>query len=127
MKARNRQLEKYYRSIRSWLPCSRKLKKKLLSQIRSNISAYVEEHPSAAFSDIQQRFGKPQQIAATYVNELETQELLRDLRVRKKIVRIVAACATTIIVMWGATVITALIDNHYTKDGFMIVYTEAIN
>lgn len=118
MKERNRQLKKYYRSVRSWLPCSRKLKNRILGQIGENISAYLEDHPSAAFADIQQRFGGPQQIAAAYVEEMDSAELLRDLRVHNRIVRIVIACAAAVIVIWGASVTVAVIEHKNAVNGY---------
>lgn len=124
MKERNMQLKRYYRSIRSWLPCSRRLKKKVLDGIQGNISAYLEENPAADLASIEQRFGKPQQIAGACVEEMGSQELMRDLRVRRKIVSIVMACATAVIIIWTAFVTIALIDNVNAENGYIDIKIE---
>ena len=114
----NKHLNKYCRSIRSWLPCSGKLKKQILEEIRSNISAYLEEAPSADYNALVQRFGSPQQIAATYVDELSTNELLHDLRIRKRIVNIVFTCAAIFLTIWFSFTTIALIDNQNSAHGY---------
>ena len=114
----NKHLNKYCRSIRSWLPCSGKLKKQILEEIRSNVSAYLEEAPSADYNALVQRFGSPQQIAATYVDELSTNELLHDLRIRKRIVNIVFTCAALILTIWVGIVTIAMIDNQNSDNSY---------
>ena len=118
MNSLEKALKQYYRQVRSWLPCSRKLKKHILEQIDHSISAYLHEHPAAKITDIKTRFGEPEEIAAAHVDELGTAELLRDLRVRKKIVTIIAACAAVLILMWASAVTYALIDRHAAVNGY---------
>ena len=126
MRSLNRSLKQYYRQVRRWLPCSRKLKKQILAQIESSISAYLQEHPSADIAEIKARFGEPQQIAAAHVDELDTADLLRDLRVKRKVVGIVATCAAAVILMWGAVVGVALIDDFKAENGIFDVLVEDI-
>ena len=114
----NKHLNKYCRSIRSWLPCSGKLKKQILEEIRSNVSAYLEEAPSTDYNALVQRFGSPRQIAATYVDELSTNELLHDLRIRKRIVNIVFTCAALILTIWVGIVTIAMIDNQNSDNSY---------
>ena len=60
-------LRQYYREIRSYLPCSRKHKDRILNEIRTNILQYLEENPEVDFAGIQAHFGSPKTIAAAYV------------------------------------------------------------
>ena len=125
MSSLNRSLKHYYRQIRSWLPCSRKLKKQILAQIESSISAYLQEHPSADIAEIKARFGEPQQIAAAHVDELGASDLLRDLRVKRKVVGIIATFAAALVILWATAVTIAVIDAHMAlHDDFIVVYTD---
>ena len=53
------------------------------------------------------RFGSPKRIAASYLEELEGQELVQHLRVRKKIVQVMALAALAIVLLWACVVYSA--------------------
>ena len=95
-----RSLAGYYREIRSWLPCSGKQKDLILSRFRDSVQAYLEDHPTADFAQIRRRFGNPDEIAGSYVEEMGTLELLRIMRIRRRIVAIVAGTAAVILLTW---------------------------
>lgn len=117
MKAQNKKLKKYYRSIRSWLPCSGKLKKKILGEIHSTIETYQAENPDADFADIEKRYGSPKQIAASYIDEMETGELLWDLRIRRRVVRTVTAAVAAAVILWTVALRFALIQESDSDRG----------
>ena len=96
----NRDIKRYLREVRSWLPCSNKLKKGILDKILGNVSAFCEEHPEAGYDEIVARFGTPYQIASAYVDEMDTGELLKNLRIKRKVVRVVATVSAAIIATW---------------------------
>lgn len=122
----NKHLNKYCRSIRSWLPCSGKLKKQILEEIRSNVSAYLEEAPSADYNALVQRFGSPQQIAATYVDEISTAELLHSLRIRKRILTITAATLAAAFFVWTTFVAVTISDEIKSENGYITFEIEDI-
>lgn len=104
----NRETRRYLRAIKGWLPCAGKMKRQMLGEIEANIDDFVGENPEVSYEDIVSRFGTPQQIASTYVDEAETGELLRMLRVRRKILTIIASVAVLITVLWAAGVAAEL-------------------
>lgn len=104
MNSRELALRRYYWTIRSYLPCSGKLKKQILMEIRTNISHYLEEFPEAEFSQIEGRFGTPQSIAAAYVDDMNTQELLRALRIRRRIVKFIICSLLLVLIAWAGAV-----------------------
>lgn len=79
-------LKRYYCTIRSFLPCSQKLKKRILDEIQNSVNGYLKDHPEANISEIEARFGEPKNIAAAYVDDMNTPELLHTLRVRRRII-----------------------------------------
>ena len=118
MRIRNRQARKYCRLVRSFLPCSVKQRRLILSEIKSNLSVYLEEKPSADFTEIENRFGKPGHIAAAYVDEMGTEELLKQFRIRKKIVTIICACAALALLIWSSVITIELIDHKKSDNGY---------
>ena len=79
-------LKRYYREIRSWLPVSSGQKNKIVGDLSSSIDAYLDTHPEADLQEIQAHFGNPSSIASAYVDNADTVDLLRDLRIRKRTV-----------------------------------------
>lgn len=100
MMSREALLKRYYRTIRSYLPCSRKLKKRILNEIQSSVNGYLEDHPEVNFSEIVARFGEPQNISAAYVDDMDTPELLHALRVRRKVITGIVVGVIAALLMW---------------------------
>lgn len=67
-----------------YLPCSRKLKSIILHEIKGKITSYREENPDADYPQIESHFGMPWTIAAAYVDDMNTEELIHTLHIRKK-------------------------------------------
>ncbi len=86
----SKNVERYLRQVRILLPCRRTARKLILDQVRSNLNQFVEDDPSADYESIVRRFGSPRQIAATYIDEMDTDELLSDLRIKHRIVGMVS-------------------------------------
>lgn len=117
----NVHLLRYLWEVREELPGSRKQRKQILSRVESSVRDFVTENPHADYAAITQRFGTPQQIAASYIEEMSTPELTQQLRIRKTIVRIVAVTALALVLLWAGVVLTALIRHIKDMDGYLIV------
>lgn len=102
-------LRRYFREIRRWLPCNRRQRKQIIGQIQVDVQNYLAQNPSSDFAQLQTVLGDPQTIAAAYVENADTAELLKSLRIRRRIVTIVTAAVTTILLLWAATVTWAVI------------------
>ncbi len=114
----NNQLKKYYRSIRRCLPCPGKLKNQIMDSIQVQVSTYLEETPAADFAAVEQRFGTPQQIAAAYIEEMTTPEILKKFKFKKTVITIVTAAAAIIVSIWLITVGIALHNEIKSADGY---------
>ena len=117
----NRQIHRYCRQIRGWLPCPAKEKNAILAQIKINIADYQNQNPDADFAAIAAHFGTPQSIASSYVDLMDTGELLRKLRIRRKITAIILILAAIILVTWTGTVIWATIREIINTNGYGII------
>lgn len=112
-------LKRYYRQVASWLPCGGRTKREMMARIRTTVDAYVQEHPATDFAAIQEHFGTPQQIAAAFVDEMGTEELLQRINYRNNIIKGFAILAATIILLWTSVVTVALINEYNSSGGHL--------
>ena len=107
-KEQNWYIRRYVRAVSTFLPCSGKRKKPWLADLRAQAESYVAEGGDAAA--LEQRFGTPQQMAFSYVDEMPTADLLADLHIRRRLV------AVTVIALAAALAIlaAALVWQQYT-------------
>ena len=113
----NKSVKKYLRRVRGWLPCTRRMKNDIMARIEDSLLSWAQENPNCDYPDIEARFGKPEKIAADYVDNLGTAELLKNLHIKKKIVTVVTAVAVTIALIWAVSVaivtVDAMLNTHY--------------
>lgn len=88
-------VERYVRAVSGFLPCSGKVKKPLLDALRAQAEEYIEGGGDAAA--LEQRLGTPQQVAAAWVDERDTSELLAELHIHRRIVMVVALAGALVI------------------------------
>lgn len=117
----NSAARRYLREIRGWLPCSRKLKRGILEKIGNTITEYLSGNPAASYTELTARFGTPQQIAASYVDEMGSGELLRDLRIKRKIMWVLVATAAVLIFLWAGLVVASYVDHTQNMNGYLVV------
>ena len=96
----DRQVRRYLRQVWNGLPCPKREKRRILSAINETLEDYLLENPNAQYEEIQARFGPPQQIAASYIGAMETQELMKRLRTRKRILGVTLTAAALLVAMW---------------------------
>lgn len=101
-------IRRYVRAVSTFLPCSGKRKKPWLADLRAQAESYIAEGDDAAA--LEQRFGTPQQMAFSYVDEMPTADLLAELHIRRRLV------AVTVIALAAALAIlaAALVWQQYT-------------
>lgn len=124
MTANNRKLRRYYRAVRSWLPCTRKLKKQIIGQLRSRVQNYLAQNPDVDITELQAEFGTPRTIAATYVENSDTEEILRGLRVRRRIAATVTAAAMIVLISWAAVVTWEVVKLQELPNSYIVVEVE---
>ena len=94
-------LKQYYRSVRKALPCSRKMKRQIVAQLKDGVNEYLATNQDADFWAVQNHFGTPQQIASGFVEDQSTSALLHKMSIKKKIVAIIAGTAAVAILLWA--------------------------
>ena len=121
MAKQNKQLKQYYQSIRASLPCPWKLKHKILSEIKSSVQNYLTEHPDAGIDDLEQQFGSPEQITASYLDEMDQQKLAANLKTNKRFIAIVAVGIAAALLMLAVTLGIMIYENHISNPGYIEV------
>ena len=107
MVKRNPHVRRYLREIQKIMPCRGKRGKGILVQVEASVREYAVENPDLNYKEIVARFGTPQQIAESWLDEMEKPELARQLRINKRIVGIASLLALTIVLLWAVVVISA--------------------
>lgn len=101
-------IRRYVRAVSGFLPCSGKRKKPWLADLRAQAESYVAEGGDAAA--LEQRFGTPQQMAFSYVDEMPTADLLAELHIRRRLVAVTAIALAAALAILAA----ALVWQQYT-------------
>ncbi len=117
----NRFAKKYLRRVRSVLPCSQKMKKRIMEQIRDEVSLFIADHPEADYNAVISRFGEPESIAASYVEGMGTADILKKFRIRKLVLSTIAIVLAFIVITWAVAVTCALYRNEAQDDGYAII------
>ena len=90
MNTAERAARRYYRKVRSWLPGG-KMRRYVMTQIRETVQEFVQEHPDA-------------DVAAAYVENMETAAVLKGLRIRRRVLFAVCATMLAILISWTVLV-----------------------
>lgn len=113
-----KEIEKYLSEIRNNLVCNRKLKKVIIEEIEGSVYDYTESKGVNDISEIYEHFGTPEEMARTYLSQVDPKKIRKATNVRKVvIIGVVAAIA--IFVTYLAL---AFMDGHKNTDGFVEYY-----
>ena len=115
-----RTIRRYCRAVGSYLPCARRQKRQLLRELRQRLEEYRDEHPEETSPE--ERFGTPQQVAAGYVDDMDTTELLQALRYRRRVITAVVSGILAALAVLTAALCVQLYDYHRSLDGWTEVY-----
>lgn len=86
-----------------------------------SIRDYISEGSCITYEQLVSRFGDPKRIAFTYVNELETDEIITEINISRKKVRILAITALVVIFMWAVVVGVSYYDHKKDANGYAVI------
>lgn len=110
-------IHRYCRAVGSYLPCSPRQKREILLGLRQRLEDHCAEHPESA-EDLEAAFGTPQAVAAAYIDDMDTGELLAALRQRRRILRLVGVGLLAALAIWLTACIISAIDLHDATHGW---------
>ena len=111
----NVHLLRYLWEVREELPGNRRQKKQILSRVESSVRDFVAEHPGADYAAIVSHF------AESNIEEMDASELLGSLQIQRKVVAIVLAAATLLVLMRFAFRLAAYMEFYKDMNGYAVV------
>ena len=115
-----KEIARYCRQVRNWLPCGKNQKARVMEEFGSSIEEFLEGNPDAGMTELYAHFGEPQAVAAAYLEGMDSPEVLQKLHVRRMIVKIVAAASAVALTAWLLVVAWAVYDEQNDSNGFLI-------
>lgn len=80
---------KYIKEVKRNLPYFMAKKKTFLKDFQENLNAFSQENPDAVWEDFVQRFGSPEEIALSFLPEIDSADGLKKARRKKRTIRLV--------------------------------------
>lgn len=119
----NVDLNRYCREVKKWLPDNGLKKRRILRGIRNQVEQFQKDHPDADYAAITARFGEPQHIAASALDEMDCTAVLKSLNIRNRIVKAVAAAVAVAAFAWCAFLVYAVINTEIGENepGYVVV------
>lgn len=117
----NVHLMRYLWEVREELPGNRRQKEQILSRVESSIRDFVIENSGADYNAIVSRFGTPTQIAESNIAEMDTAELLGNLQIHRRIVVIILAAATLLVMVRFGFRLAAYLEYYKKVNGYAVV------
>ena len=118
MNRNHRAVKSYIRQVQSKLPCAGKEKRRIMEALRGNIETFLKDNPEAEAADVEAHFGSPESIAYSCVEQTELDDVIRKMRIRRIVVRIVAATAALAVLLWAGAVGWAIFNEWNSTHGY---------
>ncbi len=90
----NKICKQYIKEVKTLFPIKQKPEKEYLKKLLADIEDYCEDANVTAKQDLYDNYGKPAEIVSNYISALDTDVLMKRLRVSRS----VRACAIVLIV-----------------------------
>ena len=79
----HKQINKYIKDIKKELLYGTKESRQFLKELKQNVTDYAEENQNADMAEVTEQFGKPEEIAATFFEQYDKNEIKRKVNVRR--------------------------------------------
>lgn len=105
----------FFKNAKSNLNCPHKIKKDLILRIEPSVYDYIESQPDASYDDITAQFGSPRELADSYINSLDSEEISKAIKKAKTIkTAVIVTCIIALIALF-ATFAKMISDNKDTQ------------
>ena len=94
-------IKKYIKYVKKIIPIYSKDKKEFIQLLTQKIIEFSNEHDSCSYQDIVDEFGSPNEVAGSYIETLNSDEIIKKLN-KKKIINIfISVIIILCISVWG--------------------------
>ncbi len=94
----NPALHRYLKKVRQNLTCPEKEKQKFLKDLENSVSEYLVDIPNASEADLFHRFGNPAEIAQSFLQEEDFEEVQKKIMVRKRVIWVISLAAIILVI-----------------------------
>ncbi len=115
-----KQINKYIKDIKKELLYNSKQSREFLAQLRQNVCDFAAENEKADIGAVKEQFGKPEDIAATFFEQYDKNEIKRKVNVR----RVAVIVGIVMLVVFAFSMVTVIIDAHGDGHGNISVTIE---
>lgn len=106
-------------------PCPWARRRAFLREFKQRLAQYLEENPQTGFSDIRTEFGEPEEIAGSFIEQLDTGKIRKSLKWgRRTAALVLAIAAVTAVVLIGIHVYNAYRADQLQNGFFIETITE---
>ncbi len=122
MNLKNKELKKYYKSIKKSLICDKKTKKIFLKEFTFSVDSYIATNSQATITEIEQHFGTAEDISNSFLFDKPTaysKKVYQNHKIKIAILIILIAILTFI------SILTLIIQSNNRKN-VVIYYNEEI-
>lgn len=112
--------KQYLRKLRTHIPVQKKRKQEFLNRIHEDVYAYAIEHPAAKYNDYCDRFGKPEEVAISFISEMPYPELYRKLHRGQQLFVTTVILAVVVLLVLYSTIAFMIIHNSDQETGYVI-------
>ena len=100
-KKMNNDIKKYIKYVKKIISIHSKDKKEFIQLLTQKIIEFSNEHDSCSYQDIVDEFGSPNEVAGSYIETLDSDEIIKKLN-KKKIINIfISVIIILCISVWG--------------------------
>ena len=97
----NKEIKKYIKYVKKIIPFYSKDKKEFLKLLTQKIIEFSNTHPNFTYQNIIDEFGSPNEVAGSYIETLDSDEIIKKLN-KKKIINIfISVIIILCISVWG--------------------------
>ncbi len=118
-----KEIKRYLREINRLLPATSQVRKKIKAMISENLNNRINESPNKDISKVIEEFGTPDTVAASYIEEMGTAEILKGYQKRKTIITIVTVGVTAALLTIIVGLALAVADAHKSNNGYYHIET----
>ncbi len=111
-------LSRYYRRVRHALPVGSESKQRFLADLQLQAEQYLQAHPQADITDLETALGTPDEIAASFLEEMSYSEIAPKFRLKNRILGIAAAVALLCVLIFGISIGILVIDHLDDGEGY---------
>ncbi len=118
-----KEINRYIKDIKKELLYSSKQSREFLKELKQNVTDYAEENQNADMAQVTEQFGKPEDIAATFFEQYDKNEIKRKVNVR----RVIVAAVVVVVLMVGSTLAFEIIDSYEETRGTFNETVKTVN